>query len=42
VISAGDVILGVGVFLLVQRLVAYRPRRLVGRRKLKEQSVGGG
>jgi hypothetical protein len=42
VISAGDVILGVGVFLLVQRLVAYHPRRLVGRRNLKEQSAGGG
>lgn len=31
IVSAGDIVLGTGVFLLVQRLVAYQPKRQAGR-----------
>lgn len=37
IVSVGDVILGIGIFLLIQRLMAYQPRRSAGGMGLRRE-----
>jgi hypothetical protein len=42
IVSVGDIVLGTGIFLLVQRLVAYQPKRLAGKSPPRRRAGGAG